>query len=613
MPAPAIDRGILAEVAGDAAAAESLGTLVRERFGDDWRTVLLGAALGGAGVDLHAAVERLVAGGAEEVDRTVDCAGELPNGAFGLGMLATASPPDLQDLVVDRALARFPGNDSVLAVQAGILVDREHPGEALEITTGLVERYPGNAPFLHLHALALLGVGKGDEAEEWLRRSVEADPPYPPAAALLAGMLREHGMLDESLAVVRRMLARAPDVVDLKRLEIAHLVVEGRGEEAVPLIGACLLDDTADDQVVLDILTDLAVEGVASRADALSVPAWTGLRRATRTTRGRASSWRGCCAADERPAEALAAAERAYSLLGEQASEQLRSDRAELLWQTSREEEAIAADLALGNRERVVDLIADSYTSRPPERVLAWLDLLPGAPTLLERGVRAEVLRLLGRASDAWALAEEILAEAPGDAPLFLSGTLAQSLLDLGDPQAALDRVQPVLDANPDYAFGQAVRIAALSWLERYDDAERYLDEHFGADLDESWRSWVPWARGQLLFETARFDAAEVLLVPVAADDPALAGLLGSDPLPPAARRRGGGAARAWERRLHDGLVARVGAGARPAGPACRRSGPSQRGGRGRRASGGRRIRPGRAAPAAPATPPGSPTSCSVR
>jgi tetratricopeptide (TPR) repeat protein len=122
----------------------------------------------------------------------------------------------------------------------------------------------------------------------------------------------------------------------------------------------------------------------------------------------------------------------------------------------------------------------------------------------LGMGVRAELLRVNGRPKDAVDQADA--AVEAGAAAAWMAGTKADCLYTLGRSSLALESIEPVVRANPDYLFGQSVRIQALDGVGRVTEALNVLDEHLAHD--ESWKVWAGSARGSLLIELGRLDDA---------------------------------------------------------------------------------------------------------
>ena len=85
------------------------------------------------------------------------------------------------------------------------------------------------------------------------------------------------------------------------------------------------------------------------------------------------------------------------------------------------------------------------------------------------RELRAEVLRAAGRPVDALAECDALLQENPSN--VFVLGTSAMTLLDLGRAQEGLDRAERATALANDYAFGWETMNLCLAELDRYSDA----------------------------------------------------------------------------------------------------------------------------------------------
>jgi tetratricopeptide (TPR) repeat protein len=127
---------------------------------------------------------------------------------------------------------------------------------------------------------------------------------------------------------------------------------------------------------------------------------------------------------------------------------------------------------------------------------------------------RSEVLRLLGRASEAMATIDTHLAVEPDD----VAGRAVRCalLVDLGRSAEAVELATALLEDNPGHTFVRQMRIRALADIDRHVEALDDVDHLLVADDRDSWARAT---RGGLLADIGRIDEAVPILEPLVRDE----------------------------------------------------------------------------------------------
>jgi putative PEP-CTERM system TPR-repeat lipoprotein len=94
--------------------------------------------------------------------------------------------------------------------------------DSVRVTSQLRGAQPRNLEILDLHASALAGSGRSDEARLVLEEALDIDPAFIPAAIRLANLLAEAGGLGDARALLERLVQAHPDRVQVL-LELARL------------------------------------------------------------------------------------------------------------------------------------------------------------------------------------------------------------------------------------------------------------------------------------------------------------------------------------------------------------------------------------------------------
>jgi tetratricopeptide (TPR) repeat protein len=319
--------------------------------------------------------------------------------------------------------------------------------EALTVLDGL--RQQSRTDVLMSRAHILHDLGRRGEAIEVLDDIVERDPTDVSARAARGRLYGEDGDLDAALDELDAALSLVPDRPDLL------------------LLRAQLLDDAGRFVEALQNVDDAVVAG----AEGPDVAALRGdiLRRL------------------ERFDEALEAYLTAFRSRPKEDADKARRDATVV--------ERLAGELL---EER-------GYL----EHALDALDELRSRKHLSSDGMalRAELLRVNGRPKEA--VEQARAAAAAGATSALLAGTTADCLYTLGLSAEALEEIEPVVREQPDYLFGQIVRIQALASVDRPTEALNVLavfeDEPY-------WKVWATTAHGSLLLQLGRFEEAVAVL-----------------------------------------------------------------------------------------------------
>lgn len=350
-----------------------------------------------------------------------------------------------------QLLGRFPDHADLLFLAGSAECQAGNPGQGVELLARHLQINPGNAAAHSNRSLALLNLGRLEEALAGCGRAIELQPDFAAAHGNRGHALRRLGRLVEAITSYDNALRLKPDWAEM------HF---GRG---AALQGLRKLDEALasfDQAVALrprhaaafygrgHVLRDLGrlVEAAASydRAIALN-PDWT-------------EACIDCGVALQglkRFDEALARFDKAVALTPRQAA--AHSNRGLALQSLGRAEEALASyDTAIGLKPDFAEVHFN----------------------------RGNALRDLGRIEDAitsYATAADLK---PGAAEIhFNRGNALRELARFDEALASFDRT---VDLKPDWAQAQFARGVVLETLKRFDEALACFDRVVALDRGDA-------------------------------------------------------------------------------------------------------------------------------
>ena len=141
-------------------------------------------------------------------------AGEANNGSGASGNAQAAAGRDEARAIVKRALRRDPGRLPEALVLAVDLGKGDRGEDAMNIFRDIVDLYSEEADALAKTGLALLHLGRLNEAEEALSRALDLDPLMPEASNNLGNLYLITGRPDEAAVHLKNAIAGQPEIVE---------------------------------------------------------------------------------------------------------------------------------------------------------------------------------------------------------------------------------------------------------------------------------------------------------------------------------------------------------------------------------------------------------------
>ncbi|MCA1691703.1 MAG: tetratricopeptide repeat protein [Actinobacteria bacterium] len=271
-------------------------------------------------------------------------------------------------------------------------------------------------------------------------------------------LLEGLGRAEQALSAVEDAVARFPDVPALAVHASDQLLRHGRPEKALAAVDGAL-GSKPDDETLL-VARARALLGVGRGVEALDV------------------------------ADTLVA--------GDSEKPDYHRLRADVLVALDRLDEAVAAYLQGGDEgpSKVEGLAFEHLDTRPAD-VVSWLESVGDRRSEKARALTIEALRATGRPSDALAQSRQLF-PGPEAAPLWVLGSRAQALIDIGEIEAGLAEAKRAVEQDETYAFGWSCVVVGVSRLDDYRRAMEILTERFPIeDPAEGWKGWSIIARGQ--------------------------------------------------------------------------------------------------------------------
>jgi tetratricopeptide (TPR) repeat protein len=167
---------------------------------------------------------------------------------------------------VHQALNRDPENPDLMYQAALLDLQTGDKAGALRLLDRLAELLPFAPEQAVFRTLVLQSLGRGTEAEPWLRRAIAAEPYYFQSYGLLAQLWAETGRTDQAVEYISGLLQRMPESRSL-RLTYVQLLLLKEDWGAAEAQWRLVLARSPDDEAALGPLTRrLAATGRVAEA-----------------------------------------------------------------------------------------------------------------------------------------------------------------------------------------------------------------------------------------------------------------------------------------------------------------------------------------------------------
>ena len=161
------------------------------------------------------------------------------------------------DRVLNRALGSYPGNRSVRYAKALLFQERGRLRRSAAALEQLVEDFPEDAGFLNALGYLLTDeMGRHDEALDYLRRALAAEPDNPAIIDSMGWVLFHLGEHESALDYLERAFALFPDPEVAAHIVDTHWAL-GNREQALQLLRESL-EEHADSAHLLEVQQRLA-------------------------------------------------------------------------------------------------------------------------------------------------------------------------------------------------------------------------------------------------------------------------------------------------------------------------------------------------------------------